>query len=187
MIYTHIPYAPKEKKLDLGWSYNNFMNLVNDDDWVLFLDHDAMFTTKNWFTQIEDIIEKNPEYSVFTCMTNRIGIRTQKLKGVDSENHNITYHRNIGKDLGEKYYSDVVEYVNEYLSGVVILIKKDTWNKVGGFKPGFLGVDNRLHKDCINNGIKVGLMTGVYVYHWYRGDNDRTHINESKIIHNNPF
>lgn len=186
MIYTYIPYAPKSKKLDLGWAYNNFMNLVNDDDWVLFLDHDVFFTTMNWFSQIEDIIEKYPEYGVFTCLTNRIGEPTQKLKGVDTENHDVKYHRKLGKEIQENKYDDVIEFPNRVLSGFFILIKKETWKKIGGFKPGFLGVDNRLHQDCNVNNIKVGLMNGVYVYHWYRGDGDKSHIIESNKLHVNP-
>lgn len=184
MIYTYIPYAPKSKKMDLGWAYNNFMNLVNDDDWVLFLDHDVLLTTTNWFTQIEDIVEKNPEYGVFTCLTNRIGQSVQKLKGVDSDNHDMKYHRKIGKDLQKNKYDEVTEFPNKLLSGFFILIKKEIWKKIGGFSEGyFLGVDNKLHKDCIENNIKVGLMNGVYVYHWYRGDGDKTHLDGSKTIH----
>ena len=57
MIHTYIPYAPIDDELNLGKSYNNFMSMVNDDDWVLFLDHDASFTTKEWYKQINKIIE----------------------------------------------------------------------------------------------------------------------------------
>ena len=60
MIHTYIPYAPKTQKLNLGWAYNNFMSLVEEDDWVLFLDHDATFTTRDWYPQIEETIISNP-------------------------------------------------------------------------------------------------------------------------------
>jgi len=32
------------------------------------------------------------------------------------------------------------------------------------------GIDNLLHLDLRDKGFKVGLMTGVYVYHWHRAD-----------------
>ena len=34
MIHTYIPYAPLDDELNLGKAYNNFMSMVNDEDWV---------------------------------------------------------------------------------------------------------------------------------------------------------
>ena len=93
MIYTSIAYAPKEQSENLGWAYRKFMSMVDDEnDWVCFLDHDAMFTTHTWFSQLEDIINKHNDYGLFTCMTNRVGNGYQIPKGIDRFNHNITYH-----------------------------------------------------------------------------------------------
>lgn len=186
MIHTYIPYTPKKLGNNLGWAYNNFMKIVSKDDWVCFLDHDATFTTRYWYHQLNDIIEKNPDVGLYTCLTNRIGNPQQLVKGVDKENHDIKYHRIIGKILQEKNYDNILNLddINRPLSGVVILISKKTWNKVGGFKDGFLSVDNDIHKKCISYNIKVGLMTGVYVYHWYRGDGDNSHLkyNQNKLF-----
>ena len=85
MIHTYIPYAPKEKHTNLGWAYNNFMKMVNDDDWVCFLDHDATFTVGNWYLQLEEILKENPEYGLFSCYTNRIGQKAQKINGIDED------------------------------------------------------------------------------------------------------
>lgn len=181
MIYTYIPYAPKHKSRNLGWAYNNFINLIpNDDDWVCFVDHDTLFTTVNWYSQLENIIEKNPEYGLFTCITNRVGQRYQVLNGVDRNNHNISYHREIGKKLLQENYTNVTDLSKPDIglfSGVLILVKKSTWKQIEGCPNGFLGVDNEIHRRCINKGIKVGRMDGVYLYHWYRGDGDTTHLN----------
>ena len=179
MIYTNVPYCPKELGKDLGKSYNMFMERLQDDDWACFLDHDAMFTTKNWYHQLEDIIEKFPDIGLFSCLTNRIANPMQKPHGIDQHNHDIQYHRNIGKTLQSQYYDTV--HVEDKLhgwlmSGVIILISKRTWKRVGGFKSGFLGVDNDMHEKCIDNDIKIGIMNGVYVYHWYRGDGDMSHL-----------
>jgi len=178
MIHTHIPYTPKEKGNNLGWAYNNFMELLPEDDWACFLDHDATFTTRYWYHQLQNIIKQNKNIGLYTCLTNRIGQHKQLVKGVDKENHDIRYHRKIGNTLQKEYYDTVLEFnnPNQPLSGVVILISKKTWKQVGGFKDGFLGVDNDIHKKCLDNKIQVGLMAGVYVYHWYRGDGDLTHL-----------
>jgi len=177
MIYTHIPYCPKDRGKDIGFSYNNFMKLLGEDDWACFLDHDAMFTTKDWYHQLQDIIDTNPEVGLFSAMTNRIGNMPQKLIGINSENHDIKYHREIGKKLQQMYYSSLqLEHGNWRISGVVILISKQIWKTVGGFKSGFLSVDNDIHNKCIEHNIPVGIMNGVYVYHWYRGDGDTSHL-----------
>lgn len=189
MIHTYIPYAPKDHELDLGWAYNNFMEMVADDDWVLFLDHDATFTTKYWYHQVTDIIKNNPEYGAFTCVTNRIGDSSfQKVEGVDQNNHDIKYHRQIGKYLHETHYDQTILYPTPYhLSGVIILVSKETWKEIGGFTYGFLGVDNVFHKRCREFGIPVGLCQGLYVYHWYRGNGDKEHLQRSTDLHSNAF
>jgi len=178
MIHTYIPYTPKELGNNLGWAYNNFMELLPENDWACFLDHDATFTTRYWYHQLEDIIKKHPDVGLYTCLTNRIGNFQQLIEGVDKENHDIKYHRQIGKQIQDSYYDTILDLnnPNHLLSGVVILISKKTWKNIGGFIDGFLRVDNNIHKKCLDNNIKVGLMGGVYVYHWYRGDGDVSHL-----------
>jgi GT2 family glycosyltransferase len=58
------------------------------------------------------------------------------------------------------------------MSGVMILLKKSMWEKVGGFKEEkMLTVDNDIHIKVRNAQGKVGLMQGIYLQHWYRGGN----------------
>jgi len=184
MIRTFIPYAPKEHDRDLAWTYNEYMRgLPSDDAWGCFIDHDAVFTTSDWCSQMETIISQNPEYSCFTAMTNRAYASWQIPEGVNSINHDIRYHREIGKSLQEangKRVNDVTGCANlpappptSPLSGVVILYQKRAWKQVPFrlMQPGRLtGVDNLLHLDLRDKGFKVGLMTGIYVYHWHRAD-----------------
>jgi GT2 family glycosyltransferase len=168
MIYTFIPYIPKNEEQHLGVIYNRYMELIGDDDWACIIDHDAMFTVKDWYIQLEDIIEKNPQFGLFTCYTNRIGSPYQVIKDLE-KTHDIIYHRKIGKEIQSLYY-DEVDLLKQPLSGVIILISKKTWKTVGGFdvKRKIFGVDNDIHKRCKENNIKVGIMKGVFVYHWYR-------------------
>lgn len=154
------------------------METIGDDDWACFLDHDAMFTTPYWYHQIEEIIRQYPDAGIFTVMTNRIGNPHQKYTEGDSEtNHDIYLHRKIGLKLQAKYGNSVSSLTNSQLiSGVVIIIQKKVWKEIGGFKSGLLGVDNDIHEKCKARGFKVLLMKGVYVYHWYRGDGNTSHL-----------
>jgi GT2 family glycosyltransferase len=186
MIYTYVPYSPKDKPGNLGWTYRNFMEKIpSENDWVCFLDNDAVFTTPLWYNQMQDIIDKYPDYGAFTCMMNRVGQKYHVPLGVDRDNHDMRYHRGIGKKLAETYYDQITplnDVGGQYLSGVLILIQKKAWEEIGGCPDGFLGVDNEIHRRCVIKGVKVGRMDGVYLYHWYRADG-RDHVDKAMSFH----
>ena len=102
------------------------------------------------------------------------------------DSDDIAEHRKIAKKIQEKYKSKVVDldsilsniYTDSLLSGVMILSQKKTevnLKRITGIKKllfnesGMLGVDNEFHKKAKSQGLKIGLMQGVYIYHWYRG------------------
>jgi GT2 family glycosyltransferase len=173
MIHTYIPYAPSSINKNIGAVYNGFMNMISDDDWACFLDHDAMFTTLDWYKQLEDIIaglsDSHQDACLLTACTNRIGNPEQLVQGIDPQNHDIYYHRKIGKQRQVEYGSALRE-CETVMSGVVILISKEVWKQTDGFCDGFLGVDNDIDRKIRALGYKSYIMDGVYCYHWYRAD-----------------
>jgi GT2 family glycosyltransferase len=173
MIHTYIPYAPASTNKNIGAVYNNFMELIPDDDWACFLDHDAMFTTPNWYKQLEDIVEglkeSHPQAGLLTACTNRIGNLEQVIPEIDPQNHDIYYHRQIGKSKQIKHGNNLRE-CDYLISGIVILISKEVWKKTSKFTHGFLGVDNDIDRKVRELGYKSYIMDGVYCYHWYRAD-----------------
>ena len=44
---------------------------------------------------------------------------------------------------------------------------KEAWTKSGGFKDGFLGVDNYYHEAIIKAGYKTYVLPGLYMFHLY--------------------
>ncbi len=173
MIHTYIPYAPRSLDKNIGAVYNDFMRMIPDHDWACFLDHDAMFTTLNWYQQLEDMIE-SPSFSqhnvgLLTACTNRIGNLEQITPDIDPQNHDIYYHRTIGKQRQLQYGTSLRE-CDYVISGVVMLISKDVWQQTDGFADGFLGVDNDIDRKVRALGYKTYIMDGVYCYHWYRAD-----------------
>jgi len=169
-ITTFIPYEADAK---LDCSYNECMSGVPDDGWGCFIDHDAMFTTVDWFLQLQQVIKENPQYDCFTVVTNRIYNEEQAIK-IDQDNHNMRYHRAVGASIQKENGSNIKDITTgAAMSGVVILIKKSAWQKCK-FRPmdngSMYGIDGLFHKDLKEKGFKVGIMLGVYVYHWYRDD-----------------
>lgn len=174
MIYYTIPFNSEK---NIGKYYNDFIKIVpNDDDWICFVDGDTIFTTHDYGVLIEKVIEENPDASCFTSLTNRVACKWQIAPGVDIKNNNISYHRIYGENLLKIYGSsvDIINRkgINNPMSGFLILIKKSTWVKIGGFKEEkMLGIDNDLHSKLDINNLKFYLIKGLYLYHWYRGGN----------------
>lgn len=189
MIYYTSPYNTQK---NIGVYYNYFVkSMYKDDDWVCFVDGDTIFLTEDYGDIIEQITNQNKEFKIFTCLTNRIGNPKQLVHNLDMniseenkqknnmvfDSDDIAEHRKIAKKIQEKYKSKVVDldsilsniYTDSLLSGVMILSQKKTLKKLLFNESGMLGVDNEFHKKAKSQGLKIGLMQGVYIYHWYRG------------------
>lgn len=168
MIYYSIPWSSTG---NLGQAYNDFMKMLpTDADFACFIDGDASFLTNNFGKQLDDIVAKYPHCGLFTATTNRVKNSVQ-VTG-DWVSNDMAHHRELAKRKQEEQYDeiqDISDVSNNLLSGVVILIRKSTWRKIGGFKEGLLGVDNDLHLKAYQYFEPTYLMKGVYVYHWCRG------------------
>ncbi|MDP2652063.1 MAG: hypothetical protein Q8O94_02915 [bacterium] len=171
---------------DLGAAYNQCMKIIGDDDAAVFIDHDALFTTADWMHRVHRLIKQFPDV-VFVPQTNRIGC--QYLVNEDApKSDDYREHRQFGSKIAQAHKKEIVDVTDrtDYLiGGVVMILSKKTWKKVGGFKEGlgFLGIDNALHRACVNHGIRILQAQELYVYHWYRGGNqsDKSHLVKASI------
>ncbi len=77
MIVTLIPYCPRSGGQNLGFAYNELMTRLRDEDWACFIDHDACFTTYDWYVQLEQITAERTEPCILTALTNRVGSHWQ--------------------------------------------------------------------------------------------------------------
>jgi glycosyltransferase involved in cell wall biosynthesis len=183
MIYYSIPW---DSSMNIGRYYNQFMSSLPDDGVACFIDGDATFTTVNFGKQLEAVLEANPQCGLFVGLTNRVGCTWQIADGVDIESNDLAYHREVGARLSQEHWATCVPVPNDptkLLSGVLILLRKSLWSKVGGFpEQGMLGVDNELHRRVTKLGEPILLMKGVYVYHWYRGGNkdEKSHLKRTR-------
>lgn len=176
MILYSIPYNIHK---NIGEYYNYFMNncVKNDSDYACFIDGDATFTTDHWGHDLEDIISQYPDCGLFSCVTNRVGSKYQRLFEPNSKewkNNDFGWHRNKGIEVRYKNYNKIIDVSKDidgaYLSGVMIMIRKKEWKRVGGFKEnGMIGIDSDIHERFLKFNLKVHILTGVYLFHWYRG------------------
>jgi len=173
--YNIFHVIPWNSSKNIGKSYNDMMKMVGTNDWVCFLDGDAVHTTSFFGSRIESVVSKNTQYSLFTCYTNRIGCKYQIAPGVDQRINDQQYHRNFGENLWNKFNTEVIDVTKQSpMSGVMLLVKKSSWELVGGFKEEkMLSVDNDIHIKFTKHGLKSGLMKGIYVQHWYRNGDSK--------------
>lgn len=171
MIYFLTPYHPDKS---LGISYDWLIDTPpNIDDWVCMTDADTIFTTYDFGDQISATIEANPDYHLFTCMTNRVNNRIQVCG--DWSSNDMAYHRMVGQQRWEEHGTTVLDITqDQLLSGMMLCTTHEHWMKSGmqgkRHKQGqMLGIDNEIHLAYRHAGLKVGLMQGIYLYHWYRG------------------
>ena len=172
MIVTMIPYCPRSEGTNLGFAYNELMGRLRDEDWACFIDHDACFTTPDWYAATGrnhggpdralrvDRHDQPRGLALAACARRR---SRQPCDGLPSAGGKAVQARVTKRALRDVTHESL-------MSGVVILLSKKTWSLLGGFADGFLGVDNAIHQAARDRGCRVYLMEGVYVYHWYRAD-----------------
>lgn len=154
--------TPFAADLNLGRAYNDAMALLPDDAWAALLDHDAMFTTKAWFGQILEAIGAQPDAGAFTAVTNRIAAPWQQVGS--RETHEMGYHFALGEERRRiRTLLDITE--TKGFGGVVIIISKRAWQRVGGFVDGLLCVDHGMHFALRAAGYRNFLIEGLYLYH----------------------
>jgi len=168
-VYYSTPY---DQSMNIGRYYNDFMELLPSDDcWAVFTDGDAMFSTPDYGSKIEYIIAKHgKEYPLLTSVTNRIGRPEQRVNGT-WESNDLSFHRSKGEQVWSQN-KDLIDNATNYqpIGGVLLALNKGRWKKVGKFsEKGMLGIDNDIHRKFVSFGMKVGIMKGIYMIHWYRG------------------
>lgn len=161
MIVPMIPYASDR---NLGRAYNDCMALLPESAWSIFMDHDAMATTRDWFRQFEEAIAVMPEAGAIVAVTNRIDAVWQRAQETDPNNHDIGYHTRIGLErMKTRSLLDISD--TKGFGGVCFALSKSAWRSAGGFADGLLCVDHSIHFGLQRARRRVYLHEGIYVYH----------------------
>lgn len=160
---------PFDEGMNLGAAYNRAMELLPEDGWACFLDHDAIWTTRLWFRQIQEAIACRPEAGCFAAMSNRIAAPWQQVGSRDI--HDMKHHRRFGLERAKvRTLLDITD--TKGFGGVVIVVSKASWRAAGGFPDGMMCVDHGIHFRTVAAGRRNYLIEGLYVYHWRRAFGD---------------
>lgn len=171
MIYRFQPFST-DKKL-FGQVYNNHCELVKDSNaWIQLTDYDTLPLTPESYLVIEKAIQRYPDTAIFGAMTNRLGLREQRLNQDEPDpNSNIEWHITKAKELAEDYQDGECKDART-IAGFFLLFRKSFWeqnkfqdqirNERGSF------FDNTFSRYARKNNMPMRIIKGLYVWHTYR-------------------
>lgn len=187
MIYFFTPYSFEKKLFE---AYDAYIKLLpGENDWACFLDGDALFFENNFGHQIQEYINAQPEAGILTSYASRCGYKYMVPEDNDQENDSIKYHRKRSQEIYERYHGQVKE-ISKHISGHLICIKKSTWLLIRDellivcAGADLLGVDTQITNIILGHGLKIFLMKGIYLFHYFRlteGRSYKQHLINQKI------
>jgi hypothetical protein len=163
--------TPWSTEKNFGGAINDFCKLVPDNEWICIRDGDTCFLTDSWGSHLEDVIKQHGEdFDLLGCMTNRVGVPAQLIDGVFDNDFDIKTLSAVAQIQETFHYAEVEEIKGGIVAGLLMLFKKSTWKKVGGFDENTKHFDSMFCKKIHKHGGKIGVIKGLYIYHNYRID-----------------
>lgn len=167
-IFYITPYTSERNRQgfpNIGGAINSCVASLPDDCYICLRDGDTMFLTSDWGTQIEQIIQANPQYDLITCMTNRLGVKEQLINGQFMEG-DISHQIEVAKTSWQDHGITVIPA--RLAAGLCMIFRKSLWKNVGGFPEFDITFDRVFSQKVIKSGSKIGIATGLYIFHNYR-------------------
>lgn len=164
------PYSVEK---NIGKAINDAIDQITEplgdceDDWIVLTDHDMMWLLPDSKAQVERILNTT-DYGILGCMTNRIRSKEQLVGGLFNENDQIREHIKIAEKCRENA-GDHIKPAYNCVAAFMMCFRVSVWTQIGGFVKGVINFDrlfcDEARKIC---NAKIGIMSGVYVFHGYR-------------------
>lgn len=137
------------------------------DGWICLRDSDCCFLTPDYGRQIAEVCGTT-DYDILGCITNRLGRPIQRHTPEMSQDWDMQNHYRIAKERERDNWGQVEDITpKKFVAGMLMLFRKSTWEKVK-FKENCITWDDQFSMDVTTQGGKLGLMTGLYMFHLYR-------------------
>lgn len=162
--------SPYSTGKNIGNAINRAVRQLNasPEDWIVHLDHDAMFLLPDSKKQLEEILN-NTEYDILGPVTNRLGVIGQVMYPMFEE-RDILKHIQYAQQLQDKKWGTVVP-TKRVLAAFCLCFRVGLWEYLGGFEQN-LQFDSKFCKAALVGGYSLGIMPGLYVFHCYRMGKD---------------
>lgn len=167
----HITSARADK--NFGKAVNQAIEGLPDQDWICLRDIDTIPPYHEGFIkQCEEIANSNSGYALIGCMTNRLGLTYQLVKGM-FDVWDMKVHREKAKELAAKKGVKKLSS-GQTVGGVLMLFPKSVWVKVGKFPEGGISINNNFVDYHFSKAVakvgKLGIAENIYLFHMYRSE-----------------
>lgn len=166
MIHYIQPYD-KQAPPNIGGAINSAIRQLNADpsEWIVLLDHDIMFLRPDSKKQLEEILETT-DFDILGVATNRLAMSHQLVPCMFDVT-DIREHLKCANAMHEANYGKVIQ-IQDILAAFCLCFRISTWIKLGGFHENSLQFDSLFSIAARRAKIKLGICTGIYVFHAYR-------------------
>lgn len=166
-MVTYIQPYDKNSPPNIGGAINAAIKatISGPDDWFVLLDHDVMFLLPDSKRQLEEILEST-DFDILGPLTNRLAAQTQVV-GSMFESTDLLEHIDMAKLAVKSQYGKVYE-VRDPLAAFCLCFRRRTWTELGGFPENNIQFDYLFCSRALRDGKRLGVMTGIYVFHLYR-------------------
>jgi hypothetical protein len=172
--------SPYSTTGNIGGEYNARVAEL-PDGWICITDGDAMFLTPEYGRQIAEVCEST-QFSLIGCTTNRLGRPIQRHQGVLSTDWNIHNHYRIACELRDTNWGQVQDVTDtRYIAGMFMLFRRSTWERIR-FAENTPFFDDIFSRAVIKSGGRLGLMRGLYMFHFYRGWSENPRFDKGHLV-----
>lgn len=156
--------SPYSTTKNIGGAINDAIRALNvpETDWIVLTDHDVLWLLPDSKARLERILSTT-DCDILGPVTNRLAMPYQLASNV-FDITDIKVHMEIAKKLE----SDVVEPYPHILAAFCLCFRISTWKQLGGFKENDMTFDVMFSLMAQKSKLKLGLMTGLYLFHAYR-------------------
>ena len=162
VVHYVSPYAVD---YNLGASYNAAANGLKASDYIALMDNDACFLDVRFGRWIAETIKANPHYDIFVPRTNRLRDDMQRVNQMMNV-ADIKKHREVTETIWKKNSTNMID-AERPPAGLCMIMKVSTLRKLK-FRNGLLVIDTDFMWRAKNAGYKIGIMQGIYLFHYYR-------------------
>lgn len=172
MIKQRIPIkvhyvSPYDVTRNFGRAINEACQVCQPDEWICIRDGDTLFLNPDWGVQIEEaLFLHGTQFDLIGCMTNRLNDEHQLHNGIFSDESDIRVHMRIARELQLKNASNVEPTMGDIAAMFMLIPYRiiSAWK----FEENRIDFDRDFSQAMRLNGMRLGLMTGLYIFHLYR-------------------
>jgi hypothetical protein len=178
--------SPYRTDRNIGLAINQAINDIhtNDEDWICLTDMDVLWLRPDSKSQLIEILSST-DYHLLGATTNRLANDYQLCLTWNGEsafnNTDIKFHLEISNYLHAQNYGNVIPF-QHVLAAFCLCFRVETWKLLGGFEEGTITFDTTFSLHAQQHALKLGLMTGIYLFHGYRIDSDNPRYDVKHLI-----